>query len=546
MRQFIHRQGEWLGLGAAGSSCGGVDPTTQNNSIVSSLVGQCVQSALAAAGANVQQQLSNVWASIEQSVASVLLAEGKAVVAGASFVASAAAIDAAAVVVLNLISTGAGAALNAAITGTTISLLADVGLTISSAVAIGAGAGLVGIIIGLLVGVIIGIADALNPHSVETTYGTTVGGNDYIHNNIQNAANWLNSPPNGSLAGVTSIWLAKKFQIFLANPIWLWANWPITGMCQPLPPNDLGNGDQVDVIFTQFPGAFELLSKAQFIEANAFVSAHLAKLPFFQQVTPGSNTSYDPNPFHYSAWVVQPYQWAPDQYSDGVPVTDLADNDVWPPGSENAAHETPPTNPNTTPNTGFTIPWPDNSSDAAGGGQQVPNGPCCPSCPGSTTNGPMGSGARIPYNYAACPNLVTNDNTTDSSGNITGQTNVCPGIYMLQVFYPALTADQCLRIFAANAAPFATITAISTPPPNLLGPGGGTTTSPTGTASSAPKSSIVGIAAKTVAVAGGVGAMAVGVMALRSGQPASHVAIDLYESAKKAVLSSKKAVLRRL
>lgn len=51
--------------------------------------------------------------------------------------------------------------------------------------------------------------------------------------------------------------------------------------------------------------------------------------------------------------------------------------------------------------------------------------------------------------YTACPHLATNLSLLDPNGKVVDQTDICDGIYALQVMFPSLTHAQCDAIFAA-------------------------------------------------------------------------------------------------
>jgi hypothetical protein len=147
----------------------------------------------------------------------------------------------------------------------------------------------------------------------------------------------------------------------------------------------------------------------------------------------------------------------------------------------------------------------------------------------------MGSGASssLAYNYAACPNLwvdssgaTGNDNTTDSAGNITGQTNVGKGILVMQAIWPALTATQCLQIAAQNHAAYLKAAAAASIAPVLV-PG-----APAAAAKSS--STFGGTVAKGLGAALGLGAIALGAYSLTKGVPVARAAEMAYAKTRSA------------
>ena len=504
MRRAVREAGRYAqarGLGAPSPACG-FNASSLDNSTVAGLTANCVQAGIAAAGEAVENKIANAWGSFLNDV-------GVAVTSGATtsatFAADAVIVNQVAAFIVN--EAADSNPIVAALALDIADILAEeLGIEIADVAISTSSAGLIGFVIGVLIAGITILADALNPHTVQTTFGATTAGNVYIQTTIPAAAAVLSAPPGGTLAGITVRWFAKRYALFLANPVWLWANQALTGMCQPLPPNDLGGGDQVDIIFTQLPGAFEMLSKAQFIEASAVVASSPLQLPFFMSDTPGpagATTPFgpdvypDPNPCHYEAFIAPVSDWMPDEFIGAAP--SIA-NPAFP----------------------FTSPWT---------GSPGPNVTTVTStCPASSVpNAPMGSGANasLPYNYAACPNLwvdssgaTGNDNTTDSAGNITGQTNVGKGILIMQAIWPALTATQCLQIAAQNHAGYLKAAAAASVAPVLVA----------GAPAAAAKSSSTfgGTVAKGLGAALGLGAIALGAYSLTKGIPVARAADMAY------------------
>jgi hypothetical protein len=328
------------------------------------------------------------------------------------------------------------------------SLIPEVFTTILGSTAVGAGtAGYVGAVIGFIIGVIIALVQYFdpNPYSIVITNGTTIDAKPYIQTNLANAAAWLMSQK--TLVGVTPLWFSNQQNLFLANPTWLWANQDSTGMCQPTPP-DQGSGDPVDLIFTQAPGAFELLSKAQFVEACILVGVSPGKWTFFSSIlrptgasvpitiTPMANTAtpsapvtiqVDPamvafaNPNSYNpVWSQGVLGWMPDNQ------TISGSSIAWPAAIPNYAID---------------------SSACVSGGQTSSD-----ASPPLVKSGNTQGNNYSAYTYTSCPNLATNGNAANTTNSALpgGQTDIAPGIFALQLMYPALTTSQCISIFAAN------------------------------------------------------------------------------------------------
>jgi hypothetical protein len=254
---------------------------------------------------------------------------------------------------------------------------------------------------------------------------------------VTTAATWLKNASSDEIVGLTPLSFSNQATIFLANPTWLYGNQVLlwgNGTAQPSPP-DAGHGSGIDVAYTQLPGAYELLNTAQFAHATMVVSGQAGRLPFFSSIpkptgTPVmvANWPVDPaviqisNPNNYNPmWTQGLLSWVPpgivSQTGAGIVdgVAAAGDPAAWPPGN----------------------------NFGGGGGPELQ----APSIDGSNPMGPNISYQS--YIYASCPNLITNDNTRDSSGKVTGQTNIAPGAFMLQVLYPSLTTAQCLMIFTA-------------------------------------------------------------------------------------------------
>ena len=325
-------------------------------------------------------------------------------------------------------------------------IAAEVGITVATTTAAGAASfGYVGAIIGFIIGATIGLVQYIEliDMSIEITNGGTYKVTDYAQTNLQNAATWLTQQT--TLAGITPLYFSNIADLFLANPMWLWANQKLTGMCQPVPPGDLGSGDGVDFIFTQTPGAFELLSRAQYAEACWVVATTPSKLPFYWSVPQSTGQKPTDNPLNN-----------PNNYNPVFSEADLYGAQAWTPDNPAADTYFGTTggfNPDTDSES---FVWP--LRQAALNPTTIDASACTPSGSATTSSdtgiavasGNTNQGGYAPYYYSSCPNLCTNNNTTDSSGKINGQTNIAKGIYALQVMYPALTVNQCLMIFNAN------------------------------------------------------------------------------------------------
>jgi hypothetical protein len=142
-----------------------------------------------------------------------------------------------------------------------------------------------GAIIGLVVGIIVGIMEVVfHTCSIQVTNGTVVNCTDY-GKNLQNLASWLQANQ-GNLAStsatkVTAKFLADKFSVFLANPIWLYANQSLLGITQPQPPVD-PNDERTPIYIA--PGAYEMLNKAQLAAASQLVTSCPGKIPVWMMI----------------------------------------------------------------------------------------------------------------------------------------------------------------------------------------------------------------------------------------------------------------------
>jgi hypothetical protein len=390
-----------------------------------------------AAYANIISSLVNLLAGYIGSLVTTISAFVSSEVAAAA--ASAAAASAIAAGSSAAEAAAAGAAAGAAAEGST-----DIAVASTSIAAGASSFGYVGAIIGFIIGATIAIANYLNPHSVETTYGVTVAGVSYIQTNLTNAAQWLQNQT--SVAGMTPQYFAVQQSLFLANPTWLWANQALTGMCQPIPPEQ-GSGSTVDFIFTQCPGAFELLSRAQFGEAAFNTALTPSKLMFYMSIVkptgtvPTAQPTNNPNnynPIWSQADLYGNQAWTPDNPDSDVT---FSEGGILNPDTEGLNWSWGPANPQINP---VTI-----NSEACTGNNNPATQADTQTQP-TSSNPSYGGRGYAAYYYSSCPNLVTNNNSVNSDGSMGPQTDIAEGIYNLQVIYPALTTNQCLCIFNAN------------------------------------------------------------------------------------------------
>jgi hypothetical protein len=376
--------------------------------VVISGIAECATAALAQSP-SFSAQISQVY-----NAAAAAGATGAAVGAGIGF---------------GLAEFGAEGALTAlsSITGPILALInaaiAEAGGTaLVGATAAGSSFGPIGLVIGVIIGAIVAIITlVVGGPSVTITNGKSFKCSDYAKTNLQNAANWFNTNPD--LHQVTALWVANQFDLFLANPTWLYENQALTGLQQP-PPPDANTGDPLDMIYRQLPGAFELLNKAQLAKASQLVAGTASLLPFYASI---------PDPFSQTLY----------------PSTGVDENGNVVPGMGFVGVF------------GFGV-FPDPvAAHWAVLPVQAMNGSSYEAYPPSWMPGSVDTNGDGDVHYGACPNLLTNDviATGDpvQGGKVTGQTDMCKGIYLLQQLYPALTTDQCNRIFATNEGAYNTV-----------------------------------------------------------------------------------------
>jgi hypothetical protein len=158
-------------------------------------------------------------------------------------------------------------------------LLGAVGIIVAGANSIP----IVGTIVGAIVALIAGFASLIHTCSVQITNGNTYHCDDYININLRNATDWLKQAKSKDLVGKRPVWMANQFDLFLANPVWMYNNQQLLAISQPPPPdpNDTGGPGP---IYYQMPGAFELLNRAQIAIATQVVAATPGQLPFWKNV----------------------------------------------------------------------------------------------------------------------------------------------------------------------------------------------------------------------------------------------------------------------
>lgn len=285
------------------------DPNTFNDDTLISSIQQC-GGAVLEADTSFGADVSKIWAAVENSAAT-----------GASAGVSVAVGEAILVAALNSVGfAGLADVISALFTYILHELLLVLTATavtdITTGVAIGAGAGYVGAVIGAVIGAIVAlISIIIGGPSIQITNGNSYKATDYVRNNLQNAANFFSTNP--SLIGMTPLWVANQFDLFLANPTWLWANQNNLGVSQPTPPNQ-GAGDALDLIYTSLPGAFELLNRAQLAAAMSLVSVTPSKLQFYQAVPTSGTINPNPNLIWNPVFSSTEMIWAPGDVVGGT------------------------------------------------------------------------------------------------------------------------------------------------------------------------------------------------------------------------------------
>lgn len=177
------------------------------------------------------------------------------------------------------------------LTANTAVSLATVGTAALAAAGLGAELGFIGAFIGAFVGAVVGFVGffQLTGCTVQITTGVNVPCTSYS-TNLTQAMEWIGQNPL-LLGGLTPLGVAKKWNIFLANPTWMYLNQANlaqmgnAGFTQPSPP-DAGSGSTTDVIYSQLPGAFEILNRAQLIAATGILHLCPTKLAIWSTVYP--------------------------------------------------------------------------------------------------------------------------------------------------------------------------------------------------------------------------------------------------------------------
>jgi hypothetical protein len=186
-----------------------------------------------------------------------------------------------------LIGVVAGAVAQAALASTVTLIAAQVLTTIGlSALAGTAAFPILGTIVGLIVGAIIAFAEIVGYScNVQTTSGITVNCDNYV-GHVQVAANWLQNANTSDVVGMTPKKFADQpaWNLFLANPIWLYNNQSRLGISQPPPPDASSDTGK---IYRNYPGAFELLNKVHLALASHSVSIAPSQLSFWKKQIPG-------------------------------------------------------------------------------------------------------------------------------------------------------------------------------------------------------------------------------------------------------------------
>ena len=298
--------------------------------------------------------------------------------------------------------------------------------TLATATVAGGTFGYVGAAIGAVIGACIAVGNIIyGGQHLQIETGDTYSCKDYVQQNIKSAADWLQNNQE-KLVGLTALRFSQQAKLFIANPTWTALNQRMLGKSYPAPP-DPNSGDELDLVYQHVPGAFELLNRAQFLQAVAQVNTNPQHLDFYMGI-------YQPVPGQVIAagnrWTKgydQPLA-AGNMYGSPSPGKGVYPDPVF-------SHGWKPFQPMLAANPGDSYSAPSPTSVTWGIG----------------LTGAEADKAGLPfsaYSYTACPNLYTNNNTyagtwPDGQGKIRGQTDICPGIYNLQVLYPTLTTQQC-------------------------------------------------------------------------------------------------------
>jgi hypothetical protein len=221
---------------------------------------------------------SDLWAQIEAKAA-----EGAGVAAG---------VTATVVGGIALLNALGATALSTFLTALVSQILVDVGLVAAGTVATGAAVGSVipgiGTVVGLVIGAIVAAFQVIGYScSVQITNGSRYNCGDYVKN-LQAMSDWLKS--GGNVVGATPLWAANQFGLFLANPLWMYANQKQLGISQPPPPDPTSDTGKL----YELPGAFEMLNKPQLLAATQLVTGTPSRLSTWSTVL--SSAPVVPNP----------------------------------------------------------------------------------------------------------------------------------------------------------------------------------------------------------------------------------------------------------
>jgi hypothetical protein len=399
MRSHLRRQGFGAPLHfdaatTTNAACSGQLTTYDDTSIINA-ASTCMQTAIQST--SFAQKVSSAWAAAEKGAAAGAaagLSVGLTIDAGVTGLE-----DLIADVGFDFIAEDIETAV-VLVTTASESAAADIGLGAGA----GSSLGPVGALVGFIVGVIIAVINILlESCNVQITNGTTVGCSDYVNTNLKGALTFLQAIGQGTestkLVGMTPLWVANTFNIFLANPVWMYVNQQALGITQPAPPGWAGgpavqaNADTITQIYFTLPGAFEALNRVQLAAAASAVAGSPSKMPFWTMiVNPPANVF---GGYAYSFAPISNYPWTP-----GIQTTDI----------------------NSLVSSTYSAP------------------------PNLLTNSNVGA---VAVNYSAF--------SVSAVPPPGAQTAPPSGVYMLQAMYPSLSAEQCNAIFNANMASYETV-----------------------------------------------------------------------------------------
>ena len=399
-----------LGAGLPASAQKALSHVTLSGPDATIVQGAAASVAQAAASANIPA-IANVWDQIESDAVNT----GKEVVK--DVLAVEAVVGVATVVMSTLGFTALAAILSTLITQIITILTLGIVTATATGAALGAEAGAIGVVIGAVVGAVVGVANYLTGGpKLQITNGLTFSVEDYVKRNLQNAANWVKNAQPGDFIGLTPKTFADTFELFLANPIWLFENQSQTGLSQPFPP-DFNSGSPLDLAYRNVPGAFEMLNQVQLVLATSLIHSSPGRLPFFMSVqhpkgAVANKVGQDPSKYKPIPPPLAPANAPKDAF--GIPVSSGSHTEVFfamTPGAKRTAYA-----------------WAPGTAD--------------------------GSGGTI---YTGCLNMLTNESVitpkpkgiADAGAKITDQTAIADGAFMIQVMLPALTTDQCHQLFTS-------------------------------------------------------------------------------------------------